>query len=104
MTFDFRPGPTVVGGSTTGNTIWTVAGSPYVIDSSLTVSATDTLTIEPGVIIKFKDDRTLTVRGTLVAEGAPGDSIVFTSFLMKKGTHEREAGMQSKKRRLTSPH
>jgi len=37
-----------------------------------------TLTIAPGTIVKFRDHYRFTVIGTLKAEGAPNDSIVFT--------------------------
>jgi len=36
------------------------------------------LTISPGTIIKFRDHYKFTVIGTLIAEGAPNDSIVFS--------------------------
>ena len=37
----------------TTNTTWTVANSPYVLDGNVTVAAGVTLTIDPGVIVKF---------------------------------------------------
>lgn len=37
----------------TTSTIWDLAGSPYILDSSISVSAGATLTISPGVVVKF---------------------------------------------------
>lgn len=51
-----------------------LSGSPYVITSYLTVESGFTLTIQPGVIIKFNDYSNLYVFGTLNAE-----NVVFTS-------------------------
>jgi hypothetical protein len=55
------------------------AQSPYVITGDFSVPAGKTLTLEPGVIIKFMSG-SLIVNGTLKAEGAAGDPIIFTSF------------------------
>src|SRR5436309_1608804 len=44
---------TYVSGTYNSPVTWTVSGSPYVIQSTLTVLANASLTIEPGVIVKF---------------------------------------------------
>jgi len=52
----------------------------YVIDvtnDTLVVESSVTLTIEPGVTVKFHDDVKFLVYGTLVAQGAVDDSIKF---------------------------
>ncbi|MBI2625228.1 MAG: lamin tail domain-containing protein [Candidatus Nealsonbacteria bacterium] len=60
----------------------TYLGSPYFIDGSINVASTTKLTIEPGVIIKFKDgfwDSQFKVTGSLLARGEADKKIVFTS-------------------------
>ena len=52
----------------------------YIIDN-LTVSSGATLTIHPGVVIKFtRYTSRITVDGALVADGTPEEKIVFTSL------------------------
>jgi len=61
----------------------TKANSPYLIGrNGVTVQNGVTLTIEPGVIIKFVSANTpsFTVNGTVVADGTNSEKIVFTSF------------------------
>ncbi|MGE5411980.1 MAG: right-handed parallel beta-helix repeat-containing protein [Clostridiales bacterium] len=73
---------TYVSGNVSG--IWTAGNSPYIIDDAAIVPAGSTLTIEPGVTIKFKSSTEyqkgaiLKVYGTLIAIGTPKDSIIFT--------------------------
>jgi hypothetical protein len=62
----------------------TKTNSPYIVQSStfaIGSEATTTLTIEPGVVIKFINDASLTVNsGKILAQGTAGDQIIFTSF------------------------
>lgn len=51
----------------------------YWISANLSVS-NDTLRIQPGEIIKFADSVELHMYRTLMAEGTPADSIIFTSM------------------------
>lgn len=54
----------------------------YVIDldtDSLVIDPGVTLTIEPGVQVRFYDDVYFFVKGTLIAQGTASDSIVFTT-------------------------
>jgi len=66
---------TIAGGDVSGT--WDVAGSPYLIDGDITVPAGQTLTIEPGVEVLFQSWYSLTVNGTLIADGTEGAPILF---------------------------
>ncbi len=73
---------TVISGNVLVNTTWTTGGSPYIIQiSKVEVKNGSTLTIDPGVEVRFQSNtRIVTVSpGSIVAVGALGDSIVFTS-------------------------
>jgi len=58
---------------------WTLAASPYIVTGNIVVPEDATLTIEPGVIVKFAGYYSLKVNGTLRALGSPTNRIVFTS-------------------------
>ena len=75
-------GPTYISSGTMDyHTTWTEYWSPYVISGyGLTVAEGATLTISPGVIVKFMDGSLLDVYGSLVADGASGQEITFTSW------------------------
>lgn len=71
-------------GSTSGisgviatNTTWNLAGSPYVVTEHALVDTGVTLTIEPGVEVRFTPGKYLRVDGTLVAEGTAANPISF---------------------------
>lgn len=70
---------TNVGGTINANTTWTVAASPYVVTSSITVAAGKTLTIQPGVLVKFNSDKYMQAYGQILAAGTSANPIVFTS-------------------------
>jgi Right handed beta helix region len=72
-------------------TRWDVAGSPYVVSGMVRVGVNGKLTIEPGVVVKFKPSTSTDPRvgpstgiravdGPLEAIGTPGQRIVFTSY------------------------
>ena len=78
---------TNVGGAITVDTTWTLAGSPYNVTSTVQVYGTSTtpttLTIEPGVVVKFASGAALqigngTSQGALIAKGTTTDRITFT--------------------------
>jgi hypothetical protein len=56
-----------------------LAASPYIVTGNVVIPAGKTLTIEPGVIVKFAGYYSLKVNGTLRALGSPTNRIVFTS-------------------------
>ncbi len=70
---------TNVSGPITTSTTWTVANSPYIVTGNILVMEGVTLTIEPGVEVRFDASKVLQVNGTLVARGTAADSIRFTS-------------------------
>lgn len=63
----------------TTDTTWTVAGSPYLVVSHVLVNPSVTLTVQPGVVVKFTGAFRLDVRGRLLANGTSGSPILFTS-------------------------
>jgi uncharacterized repeat protein (TIGR01451 family) len=77
---------TYVQGHITTTTTWTAANSPYIVSGPthccwLVIDPGVTLTIEPGVVVKFETtNRDLTVQGSLRALGTSAAPIVFTSY------------------------
>ena len=77
--FPAPPIYTEVSGTLTSNTTWTLAQSPYIVTDNVTVNPGVQLSIEPGVVVKFQNDKYLTVNGILAAAGTADDHIIFTS-------------------------
>jgi parallel beta-helix repeat protein len=70
---------TYVEGFITQDTIWTLVDSPFVVSKDIIISEGATLTIEPGVEVRFGGFFNLTVEGRLIAEGLANKMIRFTS-------------------------
>jgi parallel beta-helix repeat protein len=70
----------------TNNTNWTAANSPYIIDGDVYVDQGVTLTLEPGVIVKFNGFYSIFISGNLIAIGTEINIIEITSNL---GTPDR---------------
>ena len=68
-----------VGGLIMDDEAWTKADSPIVVTSNVTVIEGVTLTIEPGVEVRFNQDMALFIDGTLIARGTSDEKITFTS-------------------------
>ena len=61
----------------------------YIVSNSVTVASGATLTLQPGTILKFNTGCSLTVNGTLDAQGTRAAPIVFTS--LKDDAHGGDA-------------
>ncbi len=71
---------TNVSGGIYANTSWTLANSPYIITDTVVVFPGVTLTIDPGVTVKFADNQLLEIRqAKLIAAGTSVAPITFTS-------------------------
>jgi len=70
---------TSVGGYISENTIWTIDGSPYIVEESVIVEPSVALSIEPGVEVRFVNETELIIDGSLTASGNAANYITFTS-------------------------
>jgi predicted outer membrane repeat protein len=68
----------IPGGYVSGT--WDAAGSPYIIQSPITIHGDSTLYITQNVVIEFYDTAFLQVFGYISAIGSPGSFISFTAF------------------------
>ena len=65
-------------GTIQGTHVWEAAGAPYYVIGELAVATGSTLTVEPGVEVRFGQYDGLQVEGTLKAVGTASLPIVFT--------------------------
>ena len=68
-------------GANIGNTTWTKAGSPYIVDGIVSTRL-GSLTIDPGVVVKFTPNSILSLHADVRTnfQGQPNDPIYFTSL------------------------
>jgi hypothetical protein len=80
LLFKVTVAQTNVSGGIYTNTTWTLVNSPYIVVDTVVVFPGVTLTIEPGVVVKFNNNKYLEIRqAVLTAIGTVTDSITFTS-------------------------
>jgi hypothetical protein len=65
-------------GTLPADTIWSAAAGPYNVTANLTIPAGRTLTINPGTTVYLASGVSITVNGTLVANGTDTQRIRFT--------------------------
>jgi len=70
--------PGELGSSDPVPTVWTKECSPYVIKTA--IQATDPITIEPGVVVKFKYAASASFGSAVTAIGTEKEKIVFTAW------------------------
>ena len=76
---------TVVGGPIFSDTTWTAANSPYNATNSIQVMNGATLTIEPGVTVRFAAGKALAVNGRLIVRGTAESPVRFTGTTLTAG-------------------
>ena len=80
-----QSGGTTVGGPIFSDTTWTAANSPYSATNSVQVMNGATLTIEPGVTVRFAQGKALAVNGQLLVLGAAENPVRFTGATLTPG-------------------
>jgi hypothetical protein len=80
------PSNTPVTGDIISDTTWNQAGSPYLASGLLRLRAGVTLTIEPGVEVRFANGARFDVLGTLLAQGSTTQPISFTAVTHTPGS------------------
>lgn len=70
---------TYVEGPITQDTIWTLVDSPFILSNNVIVNSTATLTIEPGVQVRFGGEFSMIINGQIIANGTDDKTILFTT-------------------------
>ena len=71
--------PVVLSGTISSDTTLTAAAGPYFVQSTVTVAAGTTLTLEAGTVIKVGPNALIEIQGTLTAQGTANDPVIITS-------------------------
>jgi hypothetical protein len=79
LAFSVLQAQTYVAGGIYNHTTWSPDNNPYIVTGDLVVFQDVTLTIEPGVELRFNDNTGLEVRGDIIAIGNDSSAIIFTS-------------------------
>jgi hypothetical protein len=74
--FNVVSATTYVGNTLNGNTVWTVANSPYSLTADLVIYSGETLNIQPGVVVNLRGYQ-IQVYGALNAQGSNSDKVYF---------------------------
>lgn len=69
-----------------GQRHWTAPGIPYIVDSPVSNVPGDTLTIDPGVDLRFTSSGVLSIGGQLTAIGTPSQPITMTGTVKTPGS------------------
>src|ERR1035437_7539801 len=72
-------GQTNFQGGIYSNTTWAKDKSPYIITGNVVLFPSKTLTIEPGVEVRFNGNYYFEVRGKLITAGTQDRPVIFTS-------------------------
>lgn len=75
-----RNGVDIASGNYASDFCLNILNIPLMIRGDLVVESSATLTIEPGVILKFESTCDLYIKGALIASGEPNQQIIFTSL------------------------
>ena len=75
LLFTISDAQTIVSGTITKDSVWSLANSPYIVNGSVTVNNPFTLTVDSGVVVRFTSAAYLFINGALHAH----QSAVFTS-------------------------
>ncbi|HET8837723.1 MAG TPA: T9SS type A sorting domain-containing protein [Flavobacteriaceae bacterium] len=75
----FSYSQTYISGGLYADNTWSPSGNPFIVSGNFVVFEEITLTIDPGVIIKFESGAGLELRGKLIAIGNETNNITFTS-------------------------
>ncbi|MFB6363220.1 hypothetical protein ACFCP7_04060 [Paenibacillus elgii] len=68
---------TQISGNIAQDTVWTKAGSPYIVTTTVFIHENVTLSIEPGIVVKFRNETGLRVGGNLLVNGTQSEPALF---------------------------